>query len=217
MRVETPREKYAKEVFGLNEDAGLTRIKAAMDQHPLHFMSVSPAEARMLQFLVRGFGVKRIVEVGTLFGYSALCMALALPDDGRLITLEKSPEHHAGAREMFRQLPAGSKIEALCGDALELLPTIEGKGPFDMVFIDADKGGYVKYLDWAEKNVRKGGLIVGDNTFLFGALWSQSEDRDIGAKQIQIMTEFNERLADRSLYNSIIIPTHQGMTVAQKL
>lgn len=217
MRVETPREKYAKEVFGLNEDAALTRVKAEMDKHPLNFMSISPAEARILQFLIRGFGVKKIVEVGTLFGYSTLCMAEALPADGKIVTLEKSPEHHAGAREMFKKMPAGAKIEALCGDAVEILPALEKSGPFDMVFIDADKGGYVKYLDWAEKNVRKGGLIVGDNTFLFGALWGQSEDRDIGPKQIQIMTEFNSRLADRARYNSLIMPTHQGMTVAQKL
>jgi predicted O-methyltransferase YrrM len=216
MRIEQPREKYANQLFGLT-DQELVEVKSEMDKHRLAFMSISPAEGRILQFLMRGFGVKKVVEVGTLFGYSTLCMSQALPADGKIITLEKNPEHHATAARTFAKVKAGSKIEALCGDATELLSSIEKQGPFDLVFIDADKNGYGRYLDWAERNVRKGGLIVGDNTFLFGAFWGPAEDRDIGPEQIKIMTEFNSRLADSSKYNSVIVPTHQGMTVAQKL
>jgi predicted O-methyltransferase YrrM len=211
------QDKYVDRVFGLNEELELTQVKQELDRNELAFMSISPSEARILQFLIRGFGIRKIVEVGTLYGYSSLCMAQALPDDGRIVTLEKSAEQSALAKTMLAQHQAGSKVEVLCGDAAAILPTLSGHGPFDMVFIDADKAGYGKYLDWAEKNLRRGGLIVGDNTFLFGALWGEPEDREIGPKQVEIMTRFNARLADRSLYNSMIIPSRQGMTVAQKL
>jgi len=88
--------------------------------------------------------------------------------------------------------------------------------PYDLAFVDADKSGYPDYLSWCEKNVRRGGLIVGDNTFLWGALWNQPE-HDIGEVEVQAMSEFNRRLSDPTRYNSILIPSREGMTVAQKL
>lgn len=216
MRIESQEQKYLNEVFGL-DDAELSEIRHELHRHNVEFMSVSGAEARILQFLVRVTGAKKIVEVGTLFGYSALAMAKILPEDGQIWTLEKSAENFAIAQKHFAKFPAGNKIRALNGDAAELLEDISVEGPFDMIFIDADKAGYVKYLDWAEKNVRRGGYIVGDNTFLFGALWGETRDRNIGEKQIAIMNEFNRRLADPSKYNSTLIPTVEGLTIAQKI
>ncbi|MGE3684009.1 MAG: O-methyltransferase [Bdellovibrionales bacterium] len=216
MRVESPQEKYVGEVFGL-DDPELSRAREELRRAQLEFMAISPHEARILQFLIRGFQIRRIVEIGTLFGYSAIAMAKALPADGELITLEKNPTNHAVAQNMLTGTSVQSRITALCGDAVELLGTIENRGPFDMVFIDANKGGYVDYLNWAERHVRPGGLIVGDNTFLFGALWGASRDPDMGPSQIRVMREFNERLADPGRYNSILIPTGEGMTVAQRL
>lgn len=216
MRITSSKEKYLNEVFGLN-DADLTHVRGELAKHNVDFMAISAHEGRFLQFLIRAFNVKRIVEVGTLFGFSSLCMAKALPEDGEIFTLEKNPTNHAIAEKSFKNSPVGHKIHALQGDAIESLKSLRAKGPFDLVFIDADKGGYVNYLNWAEENVRKGGLIVGDNTFLFGALWGEAEDRNVGERQIAVMKEFNQRLADSSRYNSILIPTAQGMTVGQKL
>jgi predicted O-methyltransferase YrrM len=215
MRAGTPEEKYINDVFGLH-DPELLAVKRELEAHEVGFMSISGHEARLLQFLIRAFQVKKIVEVGTLFGYSAIAMAKALPADGRLITLEKNPVNFEISQNCIRRTSVAHKIEGLCGGGEELLHGIESKGPFDMVFIDANKGGYVTYLNWAEKHVRPGGLIVGDNTFLFGALWGQSRDRDVGPNQIKVMSEFNTRLADPSKYNSILIPTSEGMTIAQK-
>ena len=215
MRILTPAEKYITEVFGIN-DPDLIKVRQQLDQQELSFMAISPLEGRILQFLIKAFQVRKVVEVGTLFGYSALCIAKALPLEGRLITIEKNPAHHAIAQDLFRGSQAGHQIQAENGEALEILKGIEPQGPFDMIFIDANKAGYVKYLDWAERNIRKGGLIVGDNTFLFGALWGPSDDREAGPAQIRGMKEFNERLADTAKYNSILIPTHEGLTVAQK-
>lgn len=216
MRIESPEQKYLNDVFGLR-DAELDEVRQKLLDHDVEFMSISGAEARILQFFIRACGVKKIVEVGTLFGYSTLAMAKALPDDGRVWTLEKSRTNFDVAGEHFAKFSAGKKVKCLNGDGAQLLSSIESEGPFDMIFIDADKAGYVNYLNWAEKHVRRGGYIVGDNTFLFGALWDQTRDRDIGEKQIAIMKEFNLRLADTSKYNSTLIPTVEGLTIAQKL
>jgi len=216
MRVESQEQKYLNDVFGL-EDPELEEIRVELHKHNVESMSVSGAEARLLQFLVRALSVKKIVEVGTLFGYSALAFAKALPADGRVWTLEKSPENFAIAQSQFAKFAEGCKITALNGDAAEVLSTIENEGPFDMVFIDADKAGYLAYLDWAERNVRHGGYIVGDNTYLFGAFWGETRGRNISPKQIEVMKAFNRRLADPAKYNSTLIPTVEGLTVAQKL
>ncbi len=216
MRILTPAEKYVCEVFGL-DDPDLIEVRKQLERQELSFMAISPLEGRILQFLIRAFGSRKIVEVGTLFGYSALCMAKVLPEGGKLITIEKNPAHHAIAQKMFGASRVGGTIEALSGDANDVLKGIEGQGPFDLIFIDANKAGYVDYLNWAEKNVRRGGLIVGDNTFLFGAMWGESDDREAGPSQIRGMKEFNSRLADSTKYNSILIPTHEGLTVAQRI
>lgn len=216
MRIESEQQKYLNEVFGL-PDPELAEIREALFAHEVEYMAVSGAEARILQFLIRVTEAKRVVEVGTLFGFSTLAMAKALPEDGMLWTLEKSKENFAMASKHFAKFAAGKKIKALNGEGTELLASIEKEGPFDMVFIDADKAGYVRYLDWAEMNVRKGGYIVGDNTFLFGALWGPARDRNINEKQIATMKEFNSRLANPTRYNSTLIPTVEGLTVAQKL
>lgn len=217
MTNESAEQKYLNEVFGL-PDSELAEIRAELVKHDVEFMSISGAEARILQFLVRLTHAKRVVELGTLFGYSTLALAKAMPPDGVIWTIEKSDANYAVAQKNFAKYPAGKKVRALHGDALDLLQGLEKDGPFDLVFIDANKAGYCKYLDWAEHNVRPGGFIVGDNTYLFGALWGEEpKGRQINEKQIEVMREFNRRLADPSKYNSTLIPTEEGLTVAQKL
>jgi predicted O-methyltransferase YrrM len=207
MRVEEPKEKYLDQWFGL-PDADLARVRSRMLGTGLEAMSISGAEARILQFLIRGFDVRKVVEFGTFLGYSALAMAKALPSDGLVVTVEKDPKHHAWAAE--------TKVVSLSGDAHDLMAEIEGRGPYDLAFVDADKSGYLDYLNWCEKNVRRGGLIVGDNTFLWGALWAQPE-HEIPDAEVRAMSEFNRRLSDPARYNSILIPSREGMTVAQRL
>lgn len=216
MRNRTGEQTYLDETFGL-EIPELQRAKEAVQKAGLDFMSISAHEARLLQFLIRAFQVRTVVEVGTLFGYSALCMAQALPKDGQVITIEASAKNFAAAQSLIEASSQKSKIRAVLGKGHEVLPTLTKDGPFDMVFIDADKVSYLDYLDWAEKNVRTGGLIVGDNTFLFGSFWGESRDPDVGPAKIQVMKDFNRRLADPAKYNSILIPTQEGMTIAQKL
>lgn len=215
MRIQTPQQKYVNETFGL-DDAELKAVRDELHRQELDFMSISASEARILQFFVRAMGVRKIVEVGTLFGYSALAMAKALPEDGKIWTLEKNPVNAEISSGFFKKSAAGKRIHGLVGDALETLKSIEGEGPFDLVFIDADKGNYANYLTWAEKNVRRGGYIVGDNTFLWGGVWDQPSE-ELPEKSVKAMKEFNLRLSDTSKFNSTIIPTVEGMTIAQVL
>ncbi len=181
----------------------------------VEFKSLAPHETQILGFLVQVLGLKKILELGTLVGHSALALAHFAGEDAEIITLEKNPKMHALAKANTSGVP---NIQVLCGDAKELLPTLESTGPFDLVFIDANKSAYCEYLDWAERHVRPGGLIVGDNTFLGGAVWDDSEAcRKFNAKQIQVMREFNRRLANKTKYNSMLVPTVEGLTIAQKI
>ena len=176
-------------------------------------ISIHPEEGKLLQLLIRLAGIRTVVEVGTLSGYSALWMADALPDGGQVYTCEKDAIRAARAAANLKNHP---KVTLMTGDALETLRSIEPKAPFDMVFIDADKLHYLDYLDWAEKHIRKGGLIVGDNTLLFAAVWREALPDRIRQTALQAMREFNRRLADPGKYTAVLLPTAEGMTIALK-
>jgi predicted O-methyltransferase YrrM len=175
-------------------------------------ISIHPEEGKLLQLLIRLADVRTVVEIGTLSGYSTLWMADALPDDGHIYTFEKDTTRAARAATNLRH----PKITLITGDALETLHSLHPKSPFDMIFIDADKLHYLHYLDWAEKHIRKGGLIVGDNTLLFDAVWREALPDRIRQTALQAMREFNRRLADPDKYTSILLPTTEGMTIARK-
>lgn len=215
MRYETPESKYMAQYFSLNHPS-LERVKEELEKDDLSFMSVSPVEARYLQFLIESFSVKRVVEIGSLYGYSALAMALFLPSDGKIYCFEKDEARCARVRQHLSEAPIKCEFDVFSGDALEALNTIDSDGPFDLVFIDANKNAYGEYLDWAERNTKKGSLIIGDNTFLFGALWKASRSSNVSQKQVDTMNQFNKRLSDQTKYNSVMIPTLEGMTVAYK-
>ncbi len=211
----TPAVDYIRKHFA-PQDALLAEIDATLVKIQQH-INVGPDEGKLLQLLIKLHGVKSVVEVGTLAGYSAIWMARALPEDGHLYAINKEPEHVALADGFFARSDVGHKITQLQGDAHDALPTLDAKGPFDMIFIDADKISYPDYLDWAEKNIKKGGLIVGDNTFLFDTVWLDAPPPNEAPATWAAMRSFNERLADPKKYFSAIIPTLDGMTVALKL
>ncbi|MCB0389994.1 MAG: O-methyltransferase [Bdellovibrionales bacterium] len=214
----TVADEYINQLFAREDDA-LLKIREELRKDGKEGINVGPHEGKLLQFLVRAFQVKKIVEIGTLYGYSALWMARALPEDGKLHCLEIDPENYKKAKELLQASDVSNKVEIYLGDANSSLQSLTNEGPFDMVFIDANKAGYLEYLNWAEENVRPGGFIIGDNTFLFGNVFEQPIEVAIQAndKQIQVMREFNQRLADPTKYNSILIPTSEGMTIAQKI
>jgi len=178
---------------------------------------IGAEEGKLLQMLIRLHGTKRIVEIGTLAGYSSIWMARALPEDGHLYTLNKDPGHIAIARESFAKSDVRARITMLEGDAHTTLLTLSPQGPFDMVFIDADKISYNEYLDWAEQNIRPQGLIIADNTLLFGSMALDQPPSGITGATWEAMRRFNQRLADPMRYFTTMLPTQEGMTVAIKL
>lgn len=209
------RQDYIRQLFAV-ETPALKEVRSTLtadnDQ-----IAVEPEDGKFLQFLVRLIDAKKIVEIGTLAGYSALWMAGALLEDGHLYTIEKDEQRFTKAKANLQKHDLKRQITLLSGTALDVLPTLVDEGPFDVVFIDADKLNYLHYLDWAEKNLRTGGLIVADNTFLSDAVWNDAPVERIRDTAREAMREFNRRLADSSRYHSVMLPTSAGMTIGQKI
>jgi predicted O-methyltransferase YrrM len=170
----------------VEEDEALREVVATTEAAGLPPIQVSPPQGRLLQLLVRLVGAKRILEFGTLGGYSAILMARALPEDGRLITLESEPTYAEVARRSIERTGVADRVEVRIGPALEVLPDLEaeGAGPFDFVFIDADKANSGNYFSWALAHSRPGSLIVADNVVRDGALAdSHSDDERVAAQR----------------------------------
>ena len=212
MRHPTPAINYSRSLYAA-QDKLLADIDARLRQMnmPIH---IGAEEGKLLQLLIRLHGAAKIVEIGTLAGYSTLWMARALPPGGHIHTINKDPAHIAMAREFFERSEVRDCITMLEGDAHAVLPRLAESGPFDMVFIDADKLSYNDYLDWAEAHVRPGGLVVADNTLLHGTVWLDAPPEGTAPATWHGMRRFNERLADKNRYFTAMMPTQEGLTVA---
>lgn len=218
-RHSTPATDYIRKLYAV-QDTLLEQIDNQLKSINIT-MHVGSEEGKLLQILMQMHQVKHALEVGTLAGYSTIWMARALPKDGKIITLNKDPRHIAMAQENFAKSDVADRIEMIEGDAHTSLATLADdktfkQTPLDMVFIDADKISYNDYLDWAEVHVRKGGLIIADNTFLFNSVWLDEPPENKAPTTWKGMKRFNERLADPEKYMSVIIPTQEGLSVAIK-
>ncbi len=207
----SPKTKYLKQLFNIENDSFNFAKKSAEKIHPE--MSISFVEGKILELLLKMINAKKVIEVGTFTGYSALWIARALGSDGKLWTLEQEPEHASLAK---KALSGFNNCEVMTGDALDSLNLLKSSAPFDAIFIDADKGGYMDYLNWASKYIRKGGLIIGDNTYLFENIYLDNPTKDVSKQAWEVMREFNKTLSDTEKYTSIILPTTEGMTVSIK-
>ncbi len=163
-------------------DRALEEALAANAAAGLPSIDVSASQGKLIHLLARMTGVRKALEIGTLGGYSTIWLASALPDDGRLITLEWNARHAEVARRNVARAGLGGKVEVRTGAALKTLPKIEaeGLGPFDFVFIDADKTNNAAYLEWALRLSRPGTAIVVDNVVREGEVVdAQSADPDV--------------------------------------
>jgi predicted O-methyltransferase YrrM len=181
------------------EDEALSAALAANEAAGLPSIDVSPAQGKMLHLLVRIAGGKKALEIGALGGYSTIWIARALPPGGRLVTLEADPRHAATARANVARAGLSDKVDIRVGAALDTLPAIEaeGSGPFDFVFIDADKENNANYLAWALRLSRPGTTIVIDNVVRAGRILdAASRDRNIlGIRRMFAMMKGEPRLA----------------------
>jgi caffeoyl-CoA O-methyltransferase len=180
------------------QDAALSETLAEMGRENVPGINVSATEGKLLQILALAVGAKRILEIGTLGGYSGIHLARALPPDGKLITLEIDPHHAEVARRNFARAGVDQKVDIRLGPASEALRTLgaAGEPPFDLIFIDADKGGYVEYLGQSLPLLREGGLLLGDNTLPDAVLTGE----DSGTKR------YNAAVAERPELTSIVLP-----------
>ena len=188
-----------------SRDAGLPEI------------NVSPTEGRLLQLFAELVGARRILEIGTLGGYSGIHFARALPEDGNLLSLEIEQRHAEVARSNVERAGLSESVEVRVGDASDLLTALaeDGEGPFDLVFIDADKEGYPEYLDWSLRLSRPGSLILADNTIRGGSVL---DPKDASARATR---RFNERVAANPGLSGIVLPLIReridGITIARVL
>ncbi len=209
-------DRYIADLF-VGDDTALTAALEASTEAGLPAIAVAPHEGKLLYLLARAIGAKRILEIGTLGGYSTIWLARALPNEGRLITLEYDPKHAEVARANIAHAGLADRAEVRVGPALDTLPEIaaEGGGPFDFIFIDADKQGYVDYLDWSLQLSRRGTLIIADNVIRDGKVL----DADTQDSLVQGVRHFNEVLAAEprviaTAFQSVGAKGHDGMAIA---
>jgi predicted O-methyltransferase YrrM len=163
-------------------DPMLDAALKASDAAGLPQIQVAPNQGKLLTLLAQAQGARKILEIGTLGGYSTIWLARALPSDGRLITLEAVPAHAKVARANIERAGCADRVEVRLGRALETLPQLaaEGLGPFDFIFLDADKATYPEYLKWCIKLSRRGTMLVADNVVRRGAVVdAASRDADV--------------------------------------
>lgn len=202
-------ERYAAELFRAEEPL-LAELREETERRGFPLVQVPARTGLLLRILVTATGARRILEVGTLGGYSSLWMAAALPPGGRLLTLEKSAEHAALAREFVERASLADVVEVREGVAADLLPAIGPDGRFDLVFLDADKESYLLYLDHAARLLRPGGLFLADNAFWHGRVLER-EPEDAATIGIQA---FNRALARSESFLATILPVGDGVALA---
>ncbi len=162
-------DRYVCEHLGL-KDAVTESAVAAIEAAGMPPIGVAATQGKMLELLGRLVGARRILELGTLGGYSSIWLARSLPEDGLLVTIEYQPRFAEVARANIAAAGLADRVEQRVGAALDVLPGLAGGEPFDLIFIDADKGNYSSYIDWALKLSRPGTLIVADNVIGGGAI-----------------------------------------------
>ncbi len=206
-KIEYIRNTFIKEdniLRGIREDAKKVNRE----------ININPEEGQLLQIFIKLGKFKKILEIGTFYGYSAIWLARVIDEDAKIYTIERDKESIEKARNNFKIAKLENKITILEGDAKDILKNLDEE--FDMIFIDAEKNHYLDYLDWAEKNIKKGGLIVADNTLLSGAVYNEELPYRIRKSTKESMEIFNKKLADNEKYLSILLPAEDGITIALK-
>ncbi len=207
--------EYAYRVF-CPEDSVLQEIREESRRQGLPDIEIGAFDGLHLEVLTRMAGARRVVEIGTLGGYSGTRLLRAMPADGRLYTFELNPRHAAVALTNFERAGVADRATIYVGPALQKLVEIEGEAPFDLVFIDADKAHYPDYLAWAANHLRIGGTVIADNTFGWGQVYREKGVSDREEKTLEGLRRFNALVAQDDRFQATILPTAEGLTIAVK-
>ena len=209
--VEPAIEAYAAEHSTPEPDLLAALAAETMESVPNPQMLSGPLEGRFLQTLVHLAGARRVLEIGMFTGYSALWMASALPQDGRLVTCDIDPKAEAVARRHIEASPWADRIEIRMGPALDTLAGLDG--PFDLVFIDADKGGYCGYYEATLPLLGDRGVIAVDNVLWRGKVLDASDESDDDTRAI---AEFNEHIARDPRVSAVMLTIRDGVTLIRR-
>ena len=209
-----PLENYLFDVLSPRTEVQ-ERLRRETQAHPRASMQIGPDQGLLLGLLVRMLGARRVVEVGTFTGYSALAMAMALPPGGRIVCCDVSEEYTSIARRYWRDAGVEDRIDLRLGPARDTLATLlaaEGPGSVDLAFIDADKTGYDAYYEACLQLLRPGGLIAIDNVLWYGKVADPSvKDADTAA-----LRALNLKVRDDSRVDAVVLSVGDGLTLARK-
>lgn len=201
-------EEYAKSFT--SEEPGILKELVRVSEQEVEYTDMLSGRqmGRLLQLLVQVSGSKRILEVGTFTGYSAIAMAEVLPEDGTLITLEMNEKYRQISKAFFEREPYKNKITQKMGNALEVIPTLSGE--FDLVFLDADKLSYPTYYEMLKPRLKSGGLFAVDNVLWGGDVLRPSTEKS------RAIHKLNKMIRDDKEVDQVMIPLRDGVTVVRK-
>lgn len=205
---------YLKDV-SLRERDVLARLREETSRLPMSMMQIAPEQGQFMQLLVKALGIRRAIEVGVFTGYSSLCVALAMPDDGRIVACDVNKKWTDIARRYWKEAGVDNKIELRLAPALDTLDTLIAEhleNNFDFAFIDADKTGYKDYYERALVLMRPGGLIAIDNTLWSGSVADDSNQTD----DTQAIRNFNRHVHADERVDISMLPVGDGLTLALK-
>lgn len=201
-------EKYSKD-HSTKEDPLLAELASYTQENIAHAqMQTGHVEGILLRILVKLSGAKKVLEIGTYTGYSALAMAMGMPEDGKLVTLDFDKEVTNVAKKFWDKSPHGKKIELILGDALEIIKNLEDD--FDFVFIDADKNNYINYYKAVLPKVRSGGMIVVDNALRNGAVLDPQGPND------KVTAGLNDLISTDNRVEAVMLTVRDGITIVIK-
>ncbi len=193
------------------EDEFLQRLRAAAKEAGIPSINISAPQANLMQIVLKAHGAREVVEVGTLFGYSAIQMARALPEGGEVRSIELEAKHADFAEQWISRSDVAGKVKVLRGPGCEVLQGMPANSA-DAAFLDADKENYPHYLDECLRIVRKGGLIMADNAFAFGQLFDEVP-KESGVAAVR---RFNDYMARKPGLHGVIAPIGDGCWIAVK-
>jgi len=201
-----PLHSIQKEILNYNKDLG-----------DIQRLQISETQSLFLQLIIKINKVRKCLEIGTFTGFSALSMALALPENGKITTLDNDKKIVAIASDFFKKADLSSKIETIVGSALDTLKNLlNEKKKFDLIFIDADKGNYKKYYDLSLNLISESGLIIIDNVLWKGEVIKNKYVSETPSKQLWSIIDFNKYVRDDNKVEKFILPIGDGLTICRK-